>query len=488
MNAAQIEQLARREHELELEDAIYRARSGLLNFTTFTKRDYRVNWHHKLTCAYLNRWWKGEIQNLMIFQPPGHGKSELTSRRLPAFLHGRFPDAEIMAGSYSASLADDMTADVQRIMDTPEYATVFPNSRIIGPNKRDPIFDRNSQEHHILGRRGKYRGQGVGGAFTGKRARFQIIDDPIKGRQDADSIAFRDYLWRWYANDFRSRGSIDGCQRLMTLTRWHEDDLAGRCLEVMRTDPDADKWVILNLPAICEEISLGDPRQIGEVLWPSVYPMSELLAIRANDPRGFTALYQQRPSAQEGNIFKREWWKYYRQLPERLDVEIQSWDMAVKGKETGSRTVGIVLGRKGADKYVLDVVKGHMEFPAACNAVVSLSSKHPRTYKKLIEDKANGPAVIATLQRRVSGLVPLPPDGDKVARANAVSPDVEAGNVYLPDPSIAAWVHDFVNELADFPNGKFNDQVDAFSQGLAELRKMGVAHKPISGHGTGTVF
>lgn len=464
------------------------ARESLLAFTRYTKPDYVVNWHHRLMCDYLDRFIRGDITRLMVFTAPGHGKSELTSRRLPAFLHGRFPDAEIMAASYSLSLANDMTADVQRIMDSEEYHAIFPGVRIPPPGSRDSLYARKQEEHHIIGRRGKYRGQGVGGAFTGKRARYIVIDDPIKGRQDADSPAFRDYLYSWYSSDLRSRLRSGGGQILITLTRWHDDDIAQRLLDLAKRDKDADQWTVLILPAFRENMDFADdPRELGGVLWPEAFPLSELNAIKASDPRGFNALYQQRPTAQEGNIFKREYWKYYRQLPDRFDVEIQSWDMAVKGKETGSRTVGLVMAKKGADKYVLDVVKGHMEFPIACNAVVALSAKWPKTHRKLVEDKANGPAVIATLQRRVSGLVPVAPDGDKVARANAVSADCESGNVWLPDPSLAPWVNDFVNELADFPNSKFNDQVDAFTQALSELRKIQPAYAPLSGH-SGVMF
>jgi len=163
---------------------------------------------------------------------------------------------------------------------------------------------------------------------------------------------------------------------------------------------------------------------------------------------------------------KRNWWQYYRQTPDRFDEVIQSWDMAFKDTKTADFVVGQVWGRKGADKYLLDQVRDRMDFPATVQAVRSLSAKWPQARNKLVEDKANGPAVIATLKNEIPGLIAVNPEGGKVVRAQAASPDIEAGNVYLPDPSVAPWVHDFIEECAAFPNGANDDQVDAMTQAL----------------------
>lgn len=186
-----------------------RAKNEILQFTKYTKPDYQINWHHRLLGHKLDAFVRGDIRFLMVFMPPRHGKSELVSRRLPALLHGKYPDSEIMACSYLDSLAGDMTIAVQNVIDSKEYHEIFPDTKIWAPGTSYTKGTRNSSEHHIVGRRGKYRGQGVGGSFTGKGANFIIIDDPIKGREIADSIAFRERLWNFYNNDLFTRLETD---------------------------------------------------------------------------------------------------------------------------------------------------------------------------------------------------------------------------------------------------------------------------------------
>jgi predicted phage terminase large subunit-like protein len=180
-------------------------------------------------------------------------------------------------------------------------------------------------------------------------------------------------------------------------------------------------------------------------------------------------LYQQSPQPAQGQIFKRDWWNFYRQAPFPFDEIIQSWDMAFKGTDASDFVVGQVWGRKKADKYLLDQVRARMDFPTTIQAVKTLSAKWPQAHAKLAEDKANGPAVIDTLKREISGLIAIEPQGSKEARANAVSPQIESGNVYLPDPSIAPWIHDLIEECAAFPKGTNDDQVDAMTQALLRL-------------------
>lgn len=165
-------------------------------------------------------------------------------------------------------------------------------------------------------------------------------------------------------------------------------------------------------------------------------------------------------------MFKRSWWKYYRALPARFDEVIQSWDCAFKDNKDSDYVVGQVWGRIGANKYLIDQVRGQMDFPTTIQAIRNLSARYPSAYAKLIEDKANGTAVIQTLRNEIPGIIAVNPDGGKVARAVSASADAEAGNIYLPAPEIAPWVHDFVEECASFPNGANDDQVDAFTQAM----------------------
>lgn len=460
-----------------------RARRRILPFTLFTKPSYDVNWHHQVVADALDRFIAGEIRRLMIFMPPRHGKSELVSRRLPAYILGRNPNAQIIACSYSASLAQAMNRDVQRIIDSPAYASLFPNTRLNGSNVRTTARDsylRNSDIFEVVGHSGFYRAAGVGGPITGTGFSHGIIDDPIKNREEADSPTYRKKVFEWYTDVFYNRQEKDA-GILLTVTRWHEDDLPGRLLRLAEADPEVDQWVVISLPAIAEQPRPPDPRQVGDALWPGKYPLPRLKRMRATmGARAWISLYQQRPSPDEGGILQKGWFRYYlpSQLPtlDQFDELSQSWDMTFKDGAGTDFVVGQVWGRIGADAYLLHQVRERMDFPTTLDAVEALSAAWERALKKLVEDKANGPAVIAALRHRVPGLIPVTPQGSKVARASAVAPVVRSGNVYLPalalpedgPPVLAPWVQEFLHEVAAFPQGTFDDQVDAMTQQLAE--------------------
>lgn len=452
---------------------IERAKRKLESFTSFTYADYEANWHHKKICEYLDRWAFGDIDRLMIFMPPRNGKSELVSRRLPAYIFGHDPDTSIITTSYGSDLASRMNRDVQRIIDSPQYTEVFPDTTLNGSNVRTVAggsFLRNSDIFEIVDHKGVYKSSGVGGAITGMGMKYGIIDDPYKNRQDANSTTIREGIWDWYVSTFYTRLEKGG-KILITLTRWHEDDLAGRLLKLAKDDPTADQWTVINFPAIAEgELHPDDSREEGEALWPNKYSVEELAKIKATvGSYEWNALFQQRPSPSKGNIFNRDWWQYYRQPPARFTEIIQSWDCAFKGTDKSDYVVGQVWGLIGADKYLLDQTRAKMSFPATIQAIRQMSAKWPKAKAKLIEDKANGPAVIDTLKREISGLIPINPEGGKIVRAMAVTADIEAGNVFLPDPSVAPWIKDFVEECAAFPNSAHDDMVDSATQALNRL-------------------
>jgi len=246
------------------------------------------------------------------------------------------------------------------------------------------------------------------------------------------------------------------------------DDLAGRLLQEMKSGA-GEQWEILNLPAQAEE---GDilGRKPGEWLWPERYPPEEYEQIKkAVGTRAWISLYQQRPSPDEGGLLKRHWWRYYSVMPDRFDEIIQSWDCTFKDKDTSDYVVGQVWGRINSDKYLLDQVRGRMDLPGTIEALEKLSKRWPQARVKLIEGKANGPAVIQMLRHKMTGLIEVEPKGGKIARANAVSPEIESGNIYLPESKIAPWIEEFVEECSVFPNGKHDDMVDAMTQALERL-------------------
>ena len=400
----------------------------------------------------------GRIKRLIVSMPPRHGKSELVSRYFPAWYLGTFPDKRIILVSYEADFAATWGRKARDLLE--EHGPSLFGIRVSGTSSAANRWD-------IEGHEGGMVTAGVNGPITGKGADIGIIDDPVKNDQEAMSATYQERAYEWYKSTFRTRIQRDGAI-ILIMTRWHENDLAGKLLAAQ--EEEGEKWEIVSLPAIAED---DDPlgRELGQPLCPDLFSKDALESIKkAVGSYWWASLYQQRPSPAEGGIFKRNWWQYYRRVPDRFDEIIQSWDMTFKDTKTADYVVGQVWGRKGADKYLLDQVRDRMDFPATVQAVRNLSAKWPQAKVKLVEDKANGPAVIATLKKEISGLIPVEPQGSKESRAWAVSAEVEAGNVYLPDPSIAPWVHDFVEECAAFPNGANDDQVDAMSQALMRLK------------------
>jgi hypothetical protein len=199
------------------------ARESILDFTTYTYPGYEVNWHHQLICEHLDRFATQRDQRLMVFVQPRSGKSELVSRRLPAFLLGRDPDAAIIAASYGADLARRMNRDVQRIIDDEAYRRLFPGTTLTGKNVRSDAhgsYLRNSDMFEVVGRKGYYMGVGVGSAVTGMGGRYLLMDDPVKNRKEANSATYRQSIWEWYTSTFYTRLAPGG-NILLTVTRWH---------------------------------------------------------------------------------------------------------------------------------------------------------------------------------------------------------------------------------------------------------------------------
>lgn len=442
------------------------ARRTMGDFVLYVDDNYRMNWHHRLLCDYLDKLAYKEIRRLMVFMPPRHGKSELVSRKFPAYLLGRNPDTSIISCSYSADLASRMNRDVQRLIDSERYLELFPGTQLSNQHTRrfyETRYTRNNNMFEVVDKKGTYRSSGVGGGITGMGGEYIIIDDPVKNREDADSATMREKVYDWYTSTLYTRLEKDGCI-LLTLTRWHEDDLAGKLLKAAQEG--ADQWTILELPAVCEYPPKPyDVRQEGEALWKWKYDEEALEKMKVTvGSRDWAALYQQHPTPGEGGTFKREWWNYYKVLPDGLYDFVQSWDCTFKDAQSSDYVVGQVWARKGSSRYLLDQVRGRMSFTETLRAIRSLSAKWPQAIRKLVEDKANGTAVIDVLRKEIPGLIPVEPEGGKIVRANAVTAVAEAGNIYLPDPSIAPWVHDFVEEHAVFPNGANDDQVDAQTQ------------------------
>ncbi len=455
--------------------AVHPATQSLLAFTTHTKPDYQTNWHHEALCDCLDRFVTGNLRRLMVFMPPRHGKSELVSRRLPAYILGRNPDAEIISCSYGDSLASRMNRDVQRIIDTPEYAELFPKTRLYGMNIRTAAqgaYLRNSDIFEIVDNHGVYRSAGVGSGITGMGFLYGIIDDPIKSQKEADSATFRESVWEWYTSTFWTRQEKDA-RILLTLTRWHEDDLAGRLLELAASDPNADQWEVLCLPAICEDPDAPfERRSVGEPLWPEKYGLSFFAAAVANNPRQHAAINQQSPRAREGNMFKLKDLPIVPLAP-IMGRRVRYWDLGGADSNTADFSVGVLMNAAPDGRfYVEDVQRGQWSPKERNERIRTTAEKDRAAYGH-----------VATCVERVPGLAVEVVDAivrylagfsvhtemarlDKTTRADPLASQCEAGNVSVVK---ADWNAAYRDEMATFPNGKKDDQVDASSGAFSKV-------------------
>lgn len=462
----------------ETDDWVYHrlyARESFACFTTYVDREFLLGWVHEDIALALDRFLQAVREQrsprLMITMPPRHGKSQLVSRLFPAYALGRCPDLNIIATSYAASLATSFNRDIQRIIDSDNYREVFPSVRL-GTGKMGDA-SRHSDFFEIAGRSGSYLSAGVGGGITGRGGEILIVDDPFKDHEDADSETIRNRVWNWYTSTLYTRRS-PGAGIIIINTRWHCDDLSGRLLEAEKRG-EGDRWECINFPAIAEH---DEPhRKQGEALHPERYPLKDLLQIqKAIGSRDWNALYQQHPVPDGGSTFKAEWLRRWSAatLPDAFDSIVQSWDMTFKDSASSDFVVGQLWGRRGANFYLLDQLRGRWDFVQTLQAVRMMAEKRPDVWTKLIEEKANGAAVMSSLHSTVGGFVPVVPKESKEARAFAVTPLFESGNVYLPPSEGHAWIdRDYIPELMQFPSGAHDDQVDATTQALSYLKENG---------------
>lgn len=409
---------------------------------------------------------KGERVRAIVSLPPRHGKTEQVSRWGPAWLLGVRPDLRIGLVSYEATFATTHSHDAREKVRSHGHLFAPLHGRAVTISE-----GRDSRHEWATNAGGGVFATGIGGPLTGKGFDLIIIDDPVKNAAEAASKTIRQAHWEWWQSTARTRLEPGGSV-VVVMTRWHEDDLAGRLLAA-DVAGEGEGWEYVRIPALSEGDGDALGRAEGVALWPERYDETALAAIRrAVGSVVWQALYQGRPSAPEGGMFKRDAWRYGAPPDADPDVAYASWDMTFKDAKTSDYVVGQVWGRWGANYYLVDQVRGRWDFVRTCRELELLDEKHPYVSGHLIEDAANGPAVVSAMRERVAGLIPIRPDGSKEARAAAVSPLQESGSLYLPDPSAQPWVRQFVDEAAEFPNGVNDDQVDAMSQALRRLHQM----------------
>jgi len=461
------------------------ARRRLIDFTEYTYRSYQAGWFSRELAGALERFLAdceaGKSPRLMIFAPPRSGKSELVSRRFPAWALGRNPSLQIIGCSYSDALAGRMNRDVQRIMDEDEYARVFPDARIPSRRVRTDARGklRNSEIFEMVSGDGSYRSAGVGVGITGMGAGILLIDDPVKDAKEANSATVRESIWEWYTSTAYTRLEPGGGV-LLVMTRWHDDDLAGRLMKAAKKG-EGDQWEVVSFPAIAERDEAH--RTAGEALDESRYPLARLKAImRTVGSYVWSALYQQNPSVKGGDVFKGEWWQWYKVLP-RMQYRMIYADTAQKTREANDYSVLQCWG-KGVDGgiYLLDQVRGKWEAPELVKKAEAFWAKWgPPDERRItcrqmkVEDKVSGTGLIQSLRRKKS----IPVSGierhtDKLTRAEDGAPMIESGYVYLPDPehNDSPWLSDYLMEFEAFTRElthAHDDQVDPTLDAIKDM-------------------
>jgi predicted phage terminase large subunit-like protein len=463
--------LSQRKRAVEKLKARRNARRSLVSYSQFTRSGYEVNWHHQENANHLEKLMKGEIENLMLFEPPRHGKSEQSSVRFNGYYLGNNPEHSVIECCYSAELARTFSRATRDTVLSSEHQQLWPTEFLT-------TADSNWQFAGKEDKRPTFIAAGIGGPISGQGAHLLNIDDPIKNAEEADSLVIREGQWNWYGSTARTRLMPQGKQ-LLTLTRWHEDDIAGRLIKQALADKKADQWLVVVLPATNDsgkEAYTLDTRtgkktyfKAYKALWPTRYPREVLDRIQSSiAPRWWNALYGQTPTALAGGIIQRAWFKYCwrHDLPTIWERLVQSWDMAFKDKAANSYVCGQVWGLYRGKHFLLDSIREHAGFAKSCQMIRELSERWPSARLKLVEDKANGPAIMESLAEEVGGFFAIEPQGSKPARLEAASPVYMAGDVVHPYPEECSWIASCEEEMLVAPNGTYWDQADCVSQYL----------------------
>lgn len=448
--------------------------------------------HIQLLCKKLHECMDRKIRRLLVCLPPGHAKSFTCSHHFPAYYLSKFPDHNVVAATHTESFSETWGRKVRNLMLGPEHQTVFPHARIADDSRAAGRWDL------ITG--GSYFATGVGGSVTGKRADLVVLDDLLRGVEDANSALIRDNQWNWFGSDLYTRMKPNAIIVFIT-TRWHLDDLAGRLIAAEQNG--GEKWDKLVLPAISlEKDILG--RSPGEALWPEQYDLKILDNIKAQPAmtsRQWSSLYQQNPVGEDGGLVKRSWFKPWRQIdPPKLLYTLQSWDTAVSSSDVSAYSACTTWGvfeepetklpamillaatrgrllypdlRKLAQRVAFNYLDDNVKFP-------KLKPIKLQPDQILVEDRSSGSSLIADLMRAGISVIKVNPNraGSKDARLVLATDILENGRVYIPyaQPNFTIpfrWADEFVTELTSFPAASSRDYADSFSQAVDRIKKYG---------------
>ena len=439
-------------------------REGKDNFIRYVKHmwtDFIEGEHHKIFAQKLEDVANGKIKRLIVNMPPRHTKSEFASTFFPSWLLGRNPKLKLMQITHTAELAFRFGRKVRDIIDSEEYKQVFPDVSLKQDSKSAGRWETNKGGEAFY--------SGIGGAVTGRGADLLVLDD-IHSEQDALSPKALDNAWDYYSSGPRQRLQPGGAI-VIVMTRWSTKDLTGRLLAA-QSDPKADKWEVVEFPAIFPET--------GNPLWKEFWSIEELESIKASLPVSkWSAQWLQNPTSEEGAILKREWWQKWDkdQIP-NMQYVIQSYDTAFSKNETADysaiTTWCVFYPEESLSApaiLLLDVKKGRWDFPELKEEALK-QYKYWEPDTVIIEAKASGMPLTHELRQMGIPVVNYTPSRgqDKVARVNAVSPILESGMVYAPEER---WAEELIEECAAFPFGDHDDLVDSTTQALLRYRQGG---------------
>lgn len=455
------------------------AKKCLIDFTTWTFPKYVVEWFHDALAKKLDDFLEEDGARLMVFMPPQHGKSELVSRRFPAQALGKHPDYNIILGSYNHEFAKKFSRAVQRTIASEGYQELYPDTKLDGMGCPAGTYERQAHSfdiHNGKEKTGSFMSVGVGTGATGNPCDLLILDDVIKDRSEAESKTYRDKLWDWWVDALQTR-LHDKSKVLITFTRWHEDDLAGKILA-----DEPGRWKVFILPAIKEDNSNPDDiRKVGEALYPRKHGIEKLLKVRSSNPRTFSSLYQQRPSPLEGALIKREWFAVWSPvqvlqfLQGRDAVKHFVIDTAFTTSAKNDPCACLTFFIMDEHLIVTDFWKERIEAPTLLTKLQKHYGRYAHAKKSImfIEPKANGISIVQMLKRLrdifnrlINIREDFAPDVDKESRVNGILDILQTGRVVL---LAGHWNNLFLSDLALFPNGKDKEAADVLVMAVDKL-------------------
>jgi len=445
-------------------------------FPTIKKEPFIASWHHNAICKVLEQVYNGDLTHVIINLPPRYTKTELVVKAFISWCILKNRKSKFLHLSYSDDLALDNSSQVKELILEDAFQAKWDIELKKDSQSKKKWYTLEGGGVYATSTGGQITGFGAGSLNEDVFEGAIIIDDPIKP-EDASSDVIRSRMNERFNNTIKSRTNSKKTPIIIIMQRLHEDDMTGFLLD----GGSEFDFFHLNLPAINEDgPNEYDPRFKGEALWPRKHDALQLKAMEAKSIMTYAGQYQQRPAPAEGNIIKKEQIKFYMELPKTINYKAHSWDFTFKKSNNSDYVVGQVWGRTKdrQDFYLIDLIRDKMSFNESLEAIKHLAKKHPDYNAVLVEEKANGAAIIDSITRDVNRVIPINPDESKEARFEAMAPLFFGGNVYLPHPSICPWVNMLIDELITFPNSKHDDQCDSMSQALNFLDMKGSGDFP----------